>query len=75
MGTFGGIVILILILVAIFADVLAPYRYDKNAPGRPAAGPISPVFAGNRPVGARFLEPPDRWGSSFHLCRSGRDHG
>ena len=29
LGTFGGIIILLLILVAIFADVLAPYRYDK----------------------------------------------
>ena len=29
LGTAGGIIILILILVAIFADVLTPYPYDK----------------------------------------------
>ena len=29
LGTFGGLIILILIVVAIFADVLTPYPYDK----------------------------------------------
>ena len=29
LGTAGGIIVLILILVAIFADVLAPYPYDE----------------------------------------------
>ena len=29
LGTFGGIIVLILIFVAIFADVLAPYPYDE----------------------------------------------
>ena len=29
LGTAGGIIVLILIFVAIFADVLAPYPYDK----------------------------------------------
>ena len=30
LGTAGGIIILILILVGIFADVLAPYPYDEQ---------------------------------------------
>ena len=30
LGMFGGIVILLFIFVAIFADVLSPYPYDKN---------------------------------------------
>ena len=29
LGTVGGIVILILVLVSIFADGLAPYRYEE----------------------------------------------
>ena len=29
LGTAGGIVILILVLVSIFADSLAPYRYEE----------------------------------------------
>ena len=29
LGTFGGIIVLIFILVAIFADILAPYPYDE----------------------------------------------
>ena len=29
LGTFGGMIVLILIFVAIFADVLMPYPYDK----------------------------------------------
>ena len=33
LGTIGAIIVLILILVAIFADVLAPYGYYENTPG------------------------------------------
>ena len=29
LGTAGGIVILLLVLVSIFADSLAPYRYEE----------------------------------------------
>ena len=75
MGTFGGIVILILILVAIFADVLAPYRYDKMHLADRLQGPSTQYLLGTDQLGRDFLEPPDRRGSSFHLCRSGRDHG
>ncbi len=39
MGTAGGIVILILVLVSIFADPLARYRYEEiDPPARPPAG-------------------------------------
>ena len=45
----------------------------ENKPDRQDAGPISPVSAGYRLRGARFVEPPDLWGSSFLSGRSGSD--
>ena len=75
LGTASGIVVLLLILVSIFADVLAPYPIDEHTPGRPAAGPIGAVSPGYRPVGARLLESHHLRGSSFVGCRSGGDHG
>ena len=55
LGTFGGIIILILILVAIFADVLAPYRYDKMHLADRLQGPSTQYLLGTDQLGRDFL--------------------
>ena len=55
LGTFGGIIILILILVSIFADVLAPYRYDKMHLEDRLQGASAQYLLGTDQLGRDFL--------------------
>ena len=57
LGTAGGIVILLLVLVSIFADSLAPYRYEEIHLRDRLQASLGPVPAGHRPRGARPVEP------------------
>ena len=74
LGTVSGIIILILIFVAIFADVVAPYDYSEIHLVDILKGPSAKYLLGERPVGARHLEPPYPGGSYFDTYRSDRDH-
>ena len=55
LGTFCGIVILILILVAIFADVLAPYSYKEIHVIDRLTGPSSQYLLGTDQAGRDLL--------------------
>ena len=55
LGTFCGIVILILILVAIFADVLAPYSYKEIHVVDRLSGPSSQYLLGTDQAGRDLL--------------------
>ena len=55
LGTVGGIIILIIIFVAIFADVLAPYPYRETHLVDRLTGPSSQYLLGTDHVGRDFL--------------------
>ena len=55
LGTACGIIILILILVAIFADVLAPYPYWEVHPVDRLQGPSAQYLMGTDQLGRDFL--------------------
>ena len=55
LGTICGIIILILILVAIFADVLAPYSYDEAYIIDRLQGPSARYLLGTDQLGRDFL--------------------
>ena len=57
LGTAGGIIILLLILVAIFADFLAPYPYYEVHPADRLQGPFSSAryLLGTDHIGRDFL--------------------
>ena len=55
LGTFSGIIIVILLLVAIFADVLAPYPYKEMHLVDRLAGPSSQYLLGTDQVGRDLL--------------------
>ena len=55
LGTAGGIIILILIFVAIFADVLAPYPYDEAHMYDIMQGPSARYLLGTDQIGRDFL--------------------
>ena len=56
LGTAGGIVILLLVLISIFADGLAPYRFEEiHLRDRLARGSVGPVPAGTDHVGRDLL--------------------
>ena len=55
LGTISGIIILILILVAIFADVLAPYPYKEIHLADRLTGPSAQYLLGTDHVGRDFL--------------------
>ena len=55
LGTICGIIILILILVAIFADVLAPYSYDEASIIDRLQGPSARYLLGTDQLGRDFL--------------------
>ena len=55
LGTACGIVILILIVVAIFADVLAPYPYWEVHPVDRLQGPSAQYLMGTDQLGRDFL--------------------
>ena len=55
LGTACGVIILLLILVAIFADVLAPYPYDEIHLVDRLTGPSSRYLLGTDQAGRDFL--------------------
>ena len=55
LGTISGIIILILIFVAIFADVLAPYPYDEVNILDRLQGPSARYMLGSDQLGRDFL--------------------
>ena len=55
LGTFCGIIIVILLFVAIFADVLAPYSYKEMHLIDRLAGPSSQYLLGTDQVGRDLL--------------------
>ena len=55
LGTFSGIIIVILLLVAIFADVLAPYPYKEIHLVDRLAGPSSQYLLGTDQAGRDLL--------------------
>ena len=55
LGTFSGIIILILIFVAIFADVLAPYPYYEMHLVDRLTGPSARYLLGTDQIGRDFL--------------------
>ena len=55
LGTISGIIILILIFVAIFADVLAPYPYDETTLGDRLQGPSARYLLGTDQIGRDLL--------------------
>ena len=55
LGTFSGIIIVILLLVAIFADVLAPYSYKEIHLVDRLAGPSSQYLLGTDQAGRDLL--------------------
>ena len=63
LGTAGGIVILILLLVSIFADSLAPYRYQEIHLRDRLQAPSAAYLLGTDHVGR------DRWSRLIHGAR------
>ena len=55
LGTAAGIVILHLVLVSIFADSLAPYRYEEIHPRDRLQAPTSAYLLGTDHVGRDLL--------------------
>ena len=55
LGTFSGIIILILFIVAVFADVLAPYGYSEPHLVDRLAGPSARYLLGTDQLGRDFL--------------------
>ena len=55
LGTVSGIIILILIFVAIFADVLTPYPYDEMHLVDRLTGPSAQYLLGTDHIGRDFL--------------------
>ena len=55
LGTSAGIIILILIFVAIFADVLMPYPYDESHLADRLQGPSARYLLGTDQLGRDFL--------------------
>ena len=55
LGTVCGIIILILILVAIFADVLMPYRYTEQHLADRLQGPSAQYLLGTDQLGRDFM--------------------
>ena len=53
LGTFGGMIVLLLILVAIFADALAPYPFDEMHLRDRMTGSSCPVSSGEGSLLAR----------------------
>ena len=55
LGTISGIIILLLILVSIFADALAPYPYYEVHPADRLQGPSARYLLGTDHIGRDFL--------------------
>ena len=55
LGTVSGIIILILIFVAIFADVLMPYRYTEQHLADRLQGPSAQYLLGTDQLGRDFM--------------------
>jgi ABC-type dipeptide/oligopeptide/nickel transport system permease subunit len=51
----GGVVVIMLVLIAVFADFLAPYSYTKTNFGRPNEGPTSDYPFGTDQLGRDML--------------------
>ena len=55
LGTLGGVIILIFVLVSVFADVLAPYHYDEQDVVIRLQGSSAEHLLGTDHVGRDFL--------------------
>ena len=55
LGTLGGIVILLLVLVSIFANVLAPYSYSEVHLADRLTGPSGEYLLGTDQLGRDIL--------------------
>ena len=55
LGTIGGIIVLIFIFVAIFADALAPYGYDKAHPADRLQGASAQYLLGTDQLGRDLM--------------------
>ena len=55
MGTLGGVIILIFVLVSVFADVLTPYHYDEQDVVIRLQGASAEHLLGTDHVGRDFL--------------------
>ena len=66
LGTAGGVVILILVLVSIFADGLAPYRYEEIHLRDRLQAPSAQYLLGTDHVGRDLLRPPHPTGRGCH---------
>ena len=73
LGTISGIIILILIFVAIFADVLAPYGYREMHLADRFQGASAQYLLGTDQFGRDFLSRIIYGARYFVNCRSGRD--
>ena len=63
LGTAGGIVILLLVLVSIFADSLAPYRYEEIHLRDRLQAPSAAYLLGTDHVGRRLRGRLGRYGA------------
>ena len=73
LGTISGIIILILIFVAIFANALAPYPYCRKCTWQTGCtGPSVQYLLGTDQLGRDFLSRIDHRGSPFDICGSVR---
>ena len=72
LGTAGGIVILLLVLVSIFADSLAPYRYEEIHLRDRLQAPSTAYLLGTDHVGRDLLEPPHPRGTAVADGGAGR---
>ena len=73
LGTAGGVVLLALILVAIFADVLAPYPFDEVHLRDLLKPPSAEHLMGSDQLGRDFLSRNIHGARVFHVRRPARD--
>ena len=73
LGAISGIVILLLILMAIFADVVSPYPYDEANISAMMKGPSAQYLLGTDQLGRDFLSRLIHGARCFVARRSGND--
>ena len=57
LGAIGGVIVLALLVMAVFADQIAPYSYEQSVPGEPDEAAERQVLDGHRQSLAGRLEP------------------